>query len=365
MSNSPISVSVNPTVKLLQCTDQESSRYALSAVQIVPILETEQVQIGIDSAGSPVTETQPANRVYAVTCDSKTLVVVQQPGIAADIALLPGSLSGPAKAKHAKTVQLNGQWESQTTHVKTLETTSVTKPVCKGRFPRVQDVLPRLNYTSIVVRLDAKLLANMAAALTNDELKGVDLIIDTVNKDGRVVFSESPIAVCGVNGFGVIMPLGMEGTDGAAEHAEAAVDKYESDRKAFTDNMSRLEKENTAERQAKVLSILNPDLAPTETPVEEIPAEDPAAVAHRAKFDAICAAKNGHGEICLFPVGAEYHAYLNDAEPLAAALELSVSVEYPDTDHELKIATFKQADLAISFNKLARAGLFIHVCNAL
>lgn len=366
MSNSPISVRITPTIKLLQCTDQESSRYALSALQIVPILETEQVQLGIDSKGQPTTETQPANRVYAIACDSRSLAIVQQPGLAADIALLPAKLADPAKAKHVKTVSLNGQWQADTTSIKTQETASVTKPICEGRFPRVTDVIPRSDYSSIVIRLDAKILANLAAALTNDESKGIDLIIPTTTKDGRVVFSEDPVAVQGANGFGVIMPLGREGASDAVAQTRDAVDRFETARKAFSDNCKRLETENTPERQAQVLAILNPDLQPAvSTPVVETVPESPEDIAHRAKFDAICAARQGHGEICLFPVGPEYHAFLQDAEPLAKALGLPLSVEYADTDHELTVASFMQADLAISFNKLAKSGLFIHVCNAI
>jgi len=362
MSNSPISVRVTPS-NIGTCADMSATRWAMNGVQILPILRDESVAIGVKVDGTKLTERRPVNECYAVATDGIALAVTKLEGMAATPALCPAELlKKPAKAREITAVELNGQWKASTRKLSTSTVTDKTAPIIEGRFPPVKDILPAVTSSSVKLCLDASALARLAEVISpilpgkhyTIEQGKVTLIFD-VSKDGTV---DSPIAIAGTTGFGVIMPCNAD---------KNSARDYRSEIEDFKHNLNET---NTEERQQRVIELLNPDLAlketpVEETPVEEIPAEDPAAVAHRAKFDAICTAKAGHGEICLFPVGAEYHAYLSDAEPLAAALELSVSVEYPDTDHELKIATFKQADLAISFNKLARAGLFIHVCNAL
>ena len=218
---------------------------------------------------SPLTETRPVNEVYTVATDCRVLSIVKQPGLAVDAALLPGKMSDPAKSRTMKTVSLNGHWQAYSTHLKTRETDTKSLPVVAGLFPPVSDILPRFGKSSsIVVRLDAVLLANLAATMTNDNGKGVDMIIETTKRGGEPVFSASPIGVLGVNGFGVIMPLGFDREE-AATYRNHSIDTYNQLADGFRANLEAV-KNQTDERRAQVLAILNPQAETQSATVCEI-----------------------------------------------------------------------------------------------
>ena len=268
MSTSPITVRVNPTVKLAQCCDNESSRYALAGVLVEPIIGIEETTIGTNVDQSPIVKTEPLNEVYAIATDSRCLAITRQPGLAVESAIMPGRFATPAKkTSKAKSVSLNGEWRCDETHRKNHTTESMSLPIVEGRFPRYQDVLPdpRAGKT-VSVRLDARILAKLSEALTDDnEHKGIDLIFQCVESDGSTYIGDDAIMVAGINGIGAIMPLSrMEhsfrtptATQAERNHHES-LNRFVAFHESLRANANRLKTENTEERRAQVLALLNP-----------------------------------------------------------------------------------------------------------
>lgn len=267
MSTSPITVRVNPSLKLSQCTVQESSRYALAGVMVEPVLGTESVAQGVDSDGKPCNFTdQPVNEVYVVATDSRCLAVTRQPGLAVDTAIMPGRFATPAKkTSKSKAVSLNGQWVSEETHRTKHTTESTALPIVEGRFPRYQDVLPRPSRGDTVsIRLDAELLSKVAQAITDGvDHKGIDLVFQTVQHDGQThIDTDGPVGLAGINGVGAIMPIDRVdqntrepiGSYSARSHT-VSISRYRDFLDAMTANAKA---ENTPERKAQVLALLNP-----------------------------------------------------------------------------------------------------------
>lgn len=351
MSNSPISVKVNPSNRITGCTDPESSRYALSGVMLVPVMDTEPVQIGVRIDSTPITETRPKNEVYAVATDSRCLAVTRMAGMAVETTLCPGKLLTPPAARTAKTVSLNGEWKAESVKLKSGETTASTQPPLEGRFPQIQDVIPRSFTNAVTVTLDAAILARLSDAVRSAD-KGVTLIIN-VNDDQT---TEDPICVLGDAGFGVIMPLSA---DTGAEH------RFSAERAEFLRHL--ITKENTEERKAEVLRILNPDLYPVvETPVEETPVDDAEETAHRETFSKVTAIRaKYHETFCFFPFSNLYVAYQQDALQVAKLLGLPLDTEYQGTDHEMLSTCFMANDLDTYLLKLAKSGFRVAICESL
>lgn len=262
MSSSPITVRVNPSVKLSQCVDNESSRYALAGVMIEPIIGMEPVNVGIDTDGKSTTEMQPINRVYVAATDSRVLAITIQEGIAVDTAIMPGSLATPPKkTSKAKTVTLNGEWRADETHRKTRVVTSTVAGMVEGGFPRYHDILPATPAVKTVsIRLDAIMLAKLAEAFATDDERGIDLIFQTVtDENGQTYIDEDagPICVAGANGFGAIMPISRDSELGGKpqDHHQASLERWNGWHDGLKDNRLM---ENTDERRAAVLAILNP-----------------------------------------------------------------------------------------------------------
>lgn len=265
MSTSPITVRVNPSLKLSQCTDQESSRYALAGVMVEPVLGTETIPQGIDANGKPCNFTdQPVSEVYVIATDSRCLAVTRQPGLAVDTAIMPGRFATPAKKTSvSKSVSLNGQWVSEETHRTKHTTESASQPIIEGRFPRYHDVLPDpRSGKTVSVRFDAAILAKLSEALTDTENKGIDLIFQCVESGGSTHISDSPIMVAGANGIGAMMPCSRMDHSIHVPHSVRAerdhhesVNRYESYLSELRANAKRA---NTTERKSQVLAMLNP-----------------------------------------------------------------------------------------------------------
>lgn len=233
MSTSPISVRINPTTKINGCTDKEASRYSLGSVQIVPIIQDERVVIGRNADMSQITERRPTNEVYAVATNGQIMAVNRIEGMAVETALCPAPMMKPEAARLRNKVSLNGRWES---------TSGKIAPIPEGRFPRVADVLPTAR--TVTMGITPELLKRLSDAISTDGI--VSLIFD-VDQNNLVSGS---IGVMGDNGFGVIMPTtSVVGTK----------DRYSCAVKEFQDNMTA---ENTDERKAAVLALLNPADAP-------------------------------------------------------------------------------------------------------
>lgn len=341
MSNSPISVRINPTTKINACASKESKRYALANVQIVPIIQDEVVSIGRNADGSQLTERRPTNEVYAIATDGQMMAVNRLHGMAVESAMCPAAMMKPEAAKLRNTVSLNGRWES---------TAGKMAELPEGRFPRVADVMPTSR--TVTMAITPELLKRLADAISTSGI--VNLIFD-VDQDNLVT---SSIGVIGDNGFGVIMP---------AESVTGTKDRYSCAVKEFQDNMVA---ENTEERKAAVLAILNPDMAPKETQpaaqesTPEATAAELAEKAHIELHDKI-ALRPSCGDVRLYPVGAQYRAYGKDASRIGEAIGMHWDVEYQGTDHELAMIAIPQECLTDYMGKFGMANVFIKLCEAL
>lgn len=351
MSTSPITVRVNSFNRISECTDQTATRWSMTAVQLIPVCERTEVKVGIDNTGKPTTELQPIAEVYAVATDGRQLAITKVDGLAVDSQLCPAALLEPHKPRERKTLELNGQWKASTESLKDQNTREVLSKLVEGRFPPVESVLPDITSDYVSVTLDVEILRTLVSAINladkkDDGSKLVTLLLP-VDDDKEVC---GPVAVLGNIGFGVIMP--------ATTSHDQSIGRFQSHVNRFKENLTA----NTEERKQAVLRMLNPDLYPVaETTVEETAVEDAEELAHRAKFDAITAVQDECGEISLFPVGNEYHAFKADAYSVAKAIGVPFDFEWQGSDHELVVASFMQADLVNYLGKFGKAGLFIAV----
>lgn len=249
MSTSPITARIVPSIHIQSCTDPDSSKYACGSVQIVPIRAVEDRTIGTNADMSPLTVKQPVNQVYAIATDQRCLAVTKLDGVAVDTCLCPAEICKPAPKSRkfgSKVATLNGKWE--TTH-------QTMAPIVEGRFPPVDKALPDSLDNCTVVRIDPRMLMRLCDALSNGEMKALDLIIPTGADYG------DPIGINGANGFGLLMPLDMSERKGKSDTRYAAdsrdvIKEFESKVKAFRENNSP--KIDDSERQAMAMAMLNP-----------------------------------------------------------------------------------------------------------
>lgn len=363
-TTSPISVRVNSFNRISECTDQTSTRWSMTAVQLIPVCEQTEVKVGIDNTGKPTTELQPTPEVYAVATDGRQLAITKLDGLATESQLCPASLLEPHKPRERKTLELNGQWKSSTVSLKDQNTREVSSQMVEGRFPPVESVLPDITSDYVSVTIDVEILRQLVSAINqtdkkDDSSKVITLLL-SVDDEKEVC---GPIGVVGNVGFGVIMP--------ATTNQEKYIGVFQSHVNRFKDNLTA----NTPERQAQVLALLNPENESLQAaagikPASELPTAtvtelDPEEWDHKSKYLAIRAAHAGIGDVCLFPIGSEYFVYAQDAEPVAKALGLPLSVEWEGSDHELQVTSFQQSDLVNYFNQLGKANLFIKVMQPL
>ncbi|MCC7425234.1 MAG: hypothetical protein IT428_33605 [Planctomycetaceae bacterium] len=230
---------------LAQCTDQESTRYALSAVQIVPSSEK--------------------GKVWAAACDSRILALTKQEGRTDGPHLLPGQFAKP-NGKGKTFASLNGQWTVSGKNAKGIPDGKPARlaPETEGRFPRTEDVVPECNGGDMVIGIDAALLANLATAI-GDNGK-VELIIRGPN---------DAIAVMGTHGIGVAMPVSVNGQHETYSAAAARVrGEYNAMREAYRNDVTddRLGTLGTRAMIAASTPAAVEPVAPPEVIADPIPA---------------------------------------------------------------------------------------------
>jgi hypothetical protein len=196
---SQISHTVVPPTKIDACCDPVGGRYggALRCVEIIPSAED--------------------GTVYCTATNGSVLSIVLAPGMAKGPALLPGKFAKPGKP-----AMLNGRWESNGKFI---------EPGDPGfRFPKCQDVITSLTDDDApqftVLCLNAGYLKQLADAI-GDEDSVVTMFIPPNGDEQNV---DKAVAVRGVNGIGVIMPV----TIGRAQNVIEYRDRFEEIRRAYT-----------------------------------------------------------------------------------------------------------------------------------
>jgi hypothetical protein len=180
----PIRAELELTRPLAQCCDAQSTRYALSAVQVTPA---------------------DAGNVWCAACDSRVLALVKQKGTADGPHLLPGEFAKPV-ARGTVCASLNGQWTISGRNARGLPDGKAARLVSEGegRFPRAADVLPDV-VGCVQVGISGALLANLAKAIGNESGEFVLFI----PLDGESLAVKGAIGVKGEHGIGVIMPVSV------------------------------------------------------------------------------------------------------------------------------------------------------------
>lgn len=262
--HSPVRARFRPMTSIAKCTDKESSRYALGAVQIAPVLETEPahtIEAPHDGEGpalgamtATIVQERPVAEVYAVATDSRILAVNRIPGMSAETYLCPATMATPAKNGHVKIAELNGEWRALSYKQKTKERAAVmADPVDpEMRFPRVADIVPHSFTNAFTVRLNAKLLATLADAIAVEDVDSAAGAVTLIFSTDKGT-TDGVISVLGNAGFGAIMPISLEKST-----PEECQSDFISQATAFRNSMTG---KNTPERQAAVLAILNPNQA--------------------------------------------------------------------------------------------------------
>jgi hypothetical protein len=197
---SDVTTHVRFETKFAKAVDVESTRYALSAAEVIP-------------AGDGKT-------VYASATDSRQLSVVRCKGETDRRVLIPGAMLPNRKPTTRKpfTVSKNGRWETSDGKFTDRET--------EGRFPRVCDVIPEVSTeTHISLTLDVRYLSKIADATGATSLTMlVPLPVEnTYDKTAPKHCVTRTVCVlpnsCDgdhADGFGVIMPLTGSDADFAA-----------------------------------------------------------------------------------------------------------------------------------------------------
>jgi len=203
--------------------DDSASRYALANVGVTP--------------------SGDKGRVWLSASDARVAACVQVDGDAGE----RGSLCPPSIVKGAGKLggeaELNGQWSAKFRANRKAPETTVSAPEPEGRFPDLPGVLPahkieRVDDPAVLtLQLDAALLLHVAQAIAdNPSAPVVTLIIPKPKApcnesryrdrfDPRAV--DSPVAIVGANGIGVLAPL-------AAETPLDAISRYEMNRADFS-----------------------------------------------------------------------------------------------------------------------------------
>lgn len=178
---------------LSPCCDVTATRYALSAIRVLP---------------------RDDESVFCFATDGKILAIAAQRGNASAPCLLPSSLA-KVSSKTSSRALLNGTWNAETGRMigdkfraDGSPARSASEP--EGRFPNASYILPIVEENNRVVSIDAHLLKKLA---------------DAIGDNGRInlILSDDPakpIAVDGEHGIGVIMPLSTDDPkDDAKNHA--------------------------------------------------------------------------------------------------------------------------------------------------
>lgn len=199
---SKVSHSVRFSSRFDRCCDSSSSRYALGGVHVRPA----------SSGGAWLTATD--GRVMAVAQSAESMAESET--------IVPMDLAAGATKSRAVSCTLNGRWENSKG--------KFGLPI-EGRFPKCQDVLKGIDVNGTLLSINAQLLANLAAALTEvGDDQAVTLIIGPDrDKDGHVSRS---VAVVGKLGIGMITPMPGP-TRGAVEQFNTVRAAYIADCQAL------------------------------------------------------------------------------------------------------------------------------------
>ena len=201
-------------------SDTESSRYALSAIQVVPSDED--------------------GKVWLTATDGRILAAVETEGEVDQRRLMPVAVVKTTKSQRSQglTVERNGRWEAATRN-RTGVKIAVGDDV-KGRFPRCEEIIPEVR-NATVLHLDGNLLHNLYLALggENDQ-RGITLFVPPADEKTGIV--ESAVAVLGEHGLGVIMPL----------NPCSNRDDKDRERKRYEEHAQRYIAAHQAERAAEV-----------------------------------------------------------------------------------------------------------------
>lgn len=199
-----------PTIKNLEiptriekCCDSGSISYAINSVRMIRESNTEATLYATDG------RCMAATNVAAEHIDANHA--------AEEIPTEAIPKRANTSKRNYRLLSLNGRWENGNNKI-------VDAVHGAGRFPRIGKVLPDISDHSMVT-IDCKLLAQIAAAITN---VGDEQLITLCVQD-----SESAIAVIGANGVGVLMPCSQY---------EKKVDKHAVDIKRYNEYRDRAKK---------------------------------------------------------------------------------------------------------------------------
>jgi hypothetical protein len=172
-----------------RCTDDGLSRYALSAVRVVP----------------------GKRHPWLAATNGKSLAVRPAEGTVQKQCQFPGSLLN-TKQRPLAVRRAGERWEAGNTFMESID----------GRYPAIEKVAPDVS-GRMCLTIDARLLFDIARSLTPAGMDPtVTLLLDPDD-------SESAIAIlAGANGdgFGVLMPLARDGQRASEPEAQKCRDKF-------------------------------------------------------------------------------------------------------------------------------------------
>jgi hypothetical protein len=192
---SEVRAKVEIETEIAKCCDQESTRYSLSALQLVPATDTE---------------------IYVTATNGRILAVNRCEGMTLGEQLIPGELVAKAPKGQAKRVEANGRLEVTTGRGAKLKTVIGAAEV-EGRFPMVAEVFPKIDsaegWRTLTIR-PAELIKLMGACSSFDQ---ITLLIPpprvplAESKDDDVSQVDQAMPVWGDKGFGLVMPCTGDG----------------------------------------------------------------------------------------------------------------------------------------------------------
>jgi len=199
---SEITTQFRTTSRLDRCADTESGRYALSSVHVCPTTESGKVRL--------------------TATDGRVLASARVDGFT-DQALLcprevmPRKKSGGTVEKNFVWRNTDGKWTSE-------------QP--DGRFPSVADVFTSVDNGYLQLCLDARLLSNLAEALSDGESNTVKLLLQPPAQGSIQI--KAMIGVLGSNtsAIGLLAPVSSD-EDGHVRY-NAEIDKLRADWKLQT-----------------------------------------------------------------------------------------------------------------------------------
>ncbi|MCY2965060.1 MAG: hypothetical protein NT069_15735, partial [Planctomycetota bacterium] len=283
--------------------DTESTRYALGYVRCIPGTPAE-----IDEATGKTTVKGTA---WLASTDTHCLAVVETDGFAECAEFIPLDAL-PKKSTKGKPPEcsLNGEWRNSDNRIapRVDEFGERDGTNGAGRFPRVADVIPEIgehirgevyanprdeNTAWQLVHFDPEVFARMVAAchLRTDDDRGIVLAIaipkpaEDLNYRAFEAASDAPIVAIGIQGFGVTMPLSLDG----ARSTEC--ERYEGFRKRFSADFYRAEQQTERFRKEAAERIKAKELAKSlegkegTAPAAKPTAPTPAPAARRSPTD--------------------------------------------------------------------------------